>query len=274
MTGASALADNAFGKERIAIMPNTIFITGAAAGIGAETARLFARNGWLVGASDVNHDGLQALQRELGPHGVSVHPADVRDRPSVQKAVEDFMHVNGGRLDAAFANAGVLFMGPDESITPLQKDLLVDVNVKGVLNTVDAVFSYLKATPDAHLVAMSSTSAEYGSPHHAVYSATKFFVRGYTEALNIEYRVHDIQVSAIYVAYVKTGMVLNANVKPASIETLGVKVTPQQVAEHVWKAVHGNRSHWRVGLDARLLNFSARVFGSALAPIYRKIMKI
>lgn len=255
-------------------MPNTIFISGAAAGIGAETARLFARNGWLVGASDVNQDGLQALQRELGPRSVSVHPADVRDRASVQQAVEDFMHVNGGRLDAAFANAGVLFMGPDESITPPQKELLVDVNVKGVLHTVDAVFPYLKATPGAHLVAMSSTSAEYGSPHHAVYSATKFFVRGYTEALNIEYRVHDIQVSAIYVAYVQTGMVFDANVKPASIDTLGVKVTPQQVAAHVWKAVHGNRSHWRVGLDARLLNFCARVFGSALAPIYRKIMQI
>ena len=255
-------------------MPQTIFITGAAAGIGAETARLFARNGWLVGASDVNRDGLQALQRELGSDGVSVHPADVRDRASVRSAVHDFVRVSGGRLDAAFANAGVLFMGPDETLTPAQKDLLVDVNVKGVLHTVDAVFPYLKATAGSHLVAMSSTSAEYGSPHHAVYGATKFFVRGYTEALNIEYRAHDIQVSAIYVAYVQTGMVFDANVKPASIDTLGVKVAPRQVAEHVWKAVHGNRSHWRVGLDARLLNFLARLFGSGLAPIYRKIMKI
>ena len=255
-------------------MQQTIFITGAAAGIGAETARLFARNGWRIGASDVNLDGLQTLQRELGADSVTVHPADVRDRESVRNAVQGFMHVTGGRLDAAFANAGVLFMGPDETLTAPQKDLLVDVNVKGVLHTVDAVFPWLKAAPGAHLVAMSSTSAEYGSPHHAVYGATKFFVRGYTEALNIEYRVHDIQVSAIYVAYVKTGMVFDANVKPASIDTLGVKVTPQQVADHVWKAVHGNRSHWRVGLDARLLNFFARVFGSALAPVYRTIMKI
>jgi len=255
-------------------MTEAIFITGAAAGIGAETARLFARNGWRVGASDVSREGLGTLQRELGADQVSVHPADVRDRAAVQAAVCDFTQTTGGRLDAAFANAGVLFMGPDETITPEQKNLLADVNIKGVLHTVDAVFPYLKATPGAHLVAMSSTSAEYGSPHHAVYSATKFFVRGYTEALNIEYRVHDIQVSAIYVAYVKTGMVFDAKVKPASIDTLGVKVTPQQVAAHVWKAVHGNRSHWRVGLDARLLNFSARVFGSALAPVYRKLMKI
>jgi len=255
-------------------MPKSIFITGAAAGIGAETARLFARDGWLVGASDVSAAGLQALQRELGPDKVSIHAADVRDAAAVAAAVRSFTDVTGGRLDAAFANAGVLFMGPDESITLEQKTLLVDVNVKGVIHTVDAVFPFLKATPGAHLVAMSSTSAEYGSPHHAVYSATKFFVRGYTEALNIEYRVHDIQVSAIYVAYVQTGMVFDANVKPASIETLGVKVTPQQVARHVWRAVHGRRSHWRVGLDARLINVATRIFGSALAPVYRKLMKI
>jgi NADP-dependent 3-hydroxy acid dehydrogenase YdfG len=252
----------------------TIFITGAAAGIGAETARLFVRNGWRVGASDVSAAGLQALQQELGADKVSVHVADVRDAAAVAAAVRSFTDLTAGRLDAAFANAGVLFMGPDENVTPEQKNLLVDVNVKGVLNTVNAAFPFLKATPGAHLVAMSSTSAEYGSPHHAVYSATKFFVRGYTEALDIEYRVHDIQVSAIYVAYVQTGMVFGAQVKPASIDALGVKVRPQQVAEHVWKAVHGRRSHWRVGLDARLINLAARLLGSGLAPVYRKMMKI
>ena len=250
----------------------SIFITGAAAGIGAETARLFARNGWLVGASDVNEAALAALQRELGAERVSLHPADVRDRAAIEAALRDFAARTGGRLDALFANAGVLFMGPDESITPAQKDLLVDVNVKGVIHTVDAGFPHLKQTPGAHLVAMASTSAEYGSPEHAVYSATKFFVRGLTEALNIEYRAHDVQVSAIYVAYVQTGMVFDAEVKPASIERLGVKIAPQRVAATVWKAVHGDRVHWRVGFDARMINFAVRLLGAGVAPIYRRIM--
>jgi NADP-dependent 3-hydroxy acid dehydrogenase YdfG len=250
----------------------TIFITGAGAGIGAETARLFARNGWRVGASDVNSAALAALQQELGAERVSVHVADVRDRASVEAAVGEFVQRSGGRFDALFANAGVLFMGPHETITEAQKNLLVDVNVKGVINTLDAGFDHLKRTPGAHVVAMSSTSAEYGSPEHAVYSATKFFVRGLTEALNIEYRAHGIQVSAIYVAYVQTGMVFDAAVKPASIERLGVKVTPQQVAATVWKAVHGNRVHWRVGLDARLINLAVRLLGGGIAPVYRRLM--
>jgi NADP-dependent 3-hydroxy acid dehydrogenase YdfG len=252
--------------------PKTIFITGAGAGIGAETARLFARNGWIVGASDVNEAALDALQRELGVACLSVHPADVRDRASVESAVRDFTARTDGRLDALFANAGVLFMGPDETITPAQKDLLVDVNVKGVIHAIDAAFPFLRQTPGAHAVAMASTSAEYGSPQHAVYSATKFFVRGLTEALNIEYREHGIQVSAIYVAYVQTGMVFDAEVKPVSIERLGVKITPQRVAATVWNAVHGNRVHWRVGLDAQMINFAARLLGARIGPIYQRIM--
>jgi NAD(P)-dependent dehydrogenase (short-subunit alcohol dehydrogenase family) len=165
-------------------------------------------------------------------------------------------------------------MGPDERITRSQKDLLVDVNVRGVIHTIDAAFSYLVRTPGARVVAMSSTSAEYGSPEHAVYSATKFFVRGLTEALDIEYRAHGIRVAGIYVPYVQTGMVFDAPVKPASIERLGVKIPPRRVAETVWRAVNGrHRVHWRVGLDAKLINAAVRLLGGGVAPIYARIMR-
>jgi NADP-dependent 3-hydroxy acid dehydrogenase YdfG len=251
----------------------SIFITGAGAGIGAETARLFAARGWRVGASDVNAVALQSLAKEIGSERVSTHVADVRDVRAVEAALRDFATTAGGRLDAVFANAGVLFMGPNETITDEQKSLLVDVNVRGVLHTIDAAFPYLSATPGARVIAMCSTSAEYGSPQHAVYSATKFFVRGLTEALDIEYRRHGIRVSAIYVAYVQTGMVFDAKVKPASIERLGVKITPQQVASTVWRAVHGRRVHWRVGFDAKMINLAVRLLGGGVAPIFARLMR-
>jgi len=253
--------------------PRSIFITGAARGIGAETARLFLANGWRVGASDVNADALAALGRESGSERLSTHPADVRDFAAIESALGGFARSTGGRLDAVFVNAGVLFMGPDERITRSQKDLLVDVNVRGVIHTIDAAFPYLARTPGGRVVAMSSTSAEYGSPEHAVYSATKFFVRGLTEALDIEYRAHGIRVAGIYVPYVQTGMVFDAPVKPASIERLGVKIPPRRVAETVWRAVHGRRVHWRVGLDAKFINLAVRVLGAGVAPIYARIMR-
>jgi NAD(P)-dependent dehydrogenase (short-subunit alcohol dehydrogenase family) len=253
--------------------PRSIFITGAGRGIGAETARLFLAKGWRVGASDVNVDALATLGREPGCERLSTHPADVRDFAAIESSLRDFTQSTGGRLDAVFANAGVLFMGPDESITRSQKDLLVDVNVRGVMHTIDAAFPYLARTPGARVVAMSSTSAEYGSPQHAVYGATKFFVRGLTEALDIEYRAHGIRVAGIYVPYVQTGMVFDAPVKPVSIERLGVRIPPRRVAETVWRAVHGRRVHWRVGLDAKLINLAVRVLGGGIAPIYARIMR-
>ena len=251
----------------------TIFITGCGTGIGAATARLFAKNGWTVGGCDVDASRLQALQKELGSERFTCcYVADVRNRASITQAVETFAGASGGHLDAVFANAGVLFMGPDDQLKPEQKDLLVDVNVKGVIHTLDAAMPFLKnAAPGSHAVAMCSTSAEYGSPHHAVYSATKFFVRGYTEALNIEYRRQGINVSAVYVSYVNTSMVSGANFRPASVDRLGVKATADDVARRVWQAVHGQRSHWRVGLDARLTHFAVRLLGSWAAPIYARL---
>lgn len=249
----------------------SIFITGAAAGIGAATARLFAGRGWRVGAADVDAEGLEALSHELRTQPLMPYVLDVRDFRAVEAALRDF--ALDGRLDAVFANAGVLYMGPDVSITREQKDRMVDINVRGVMHTIDGAFPYLARTPGAHVVAMCSTSAEYGSPMHAVYSATKFFVRGLTEALNIEYRKHGVQVSGIYVAYVRTGMVLDAEVKPATIERLGVKVLPEQVAETVWRAVHGARVYWRVGAHARLVNAAVRLLGSRVAPVFARLAR-
>jgi len=58
-----------------------------------------------------------------------------------------------------------------------------------------------------------------------------------------------------------------------TLRRLGVKVPPARVAQAVWRAVHGNRAHWRVGLDARLINWSVRLFGAGVAPIYARIMR-
>lgn len=248
-------------------------VTGAANGIGAATARLFARRGWIVGASDADRHSLDALQAELGPDRLHACVADVRDAGALRAAIDDFAaRRGGGRLDAVFANAGVLFMGPDAMLTAEQKQHLIDVNVKGTVHTFDAAMPHLcRAAPGAHAVAMASASAEYGTPDHAVYSATKFFVRGYTEALAIECRKSGIVVSAVYVSYVQTAMVTGANFTPASVERLGVKATAEQVAATVWRAVHGRRAHWRVGFDAKLTHYAVRVLGAWIAPVYAKV---
>ena len=91
---------------------------------------------------------------------------------------------------------------------------------------------------------MSSAAANYGVPSEATYSGTKFFVRGFTEALNIEWEQYKIHVCDIMPNYVDTPMV--ANVEGKIIDNIGVKLTSHDVAETVWKAVHKKRIHWPV----------------------------
>lgn len=249
----------------------SILITGAGSGIGRETARLFANRGWLVGAVDVATDAIAALAAEFPAGAIVPIVADVRTADGARAMVDALLAHTGGTLDVLFNCAGILRMGPFETIPPEDQRLTVDVNVTGVLAGLDAAFPALKRTPGAHVVSMSSTSAEYGTPDLAVYSASKFFVRGLTEALNIEWARHDINVSALLVAYVRTPMVLDASVKAKSVTTLGVKVTPQRVAESVWKAAHSNGSLHRVGIDAVVLDVVVRLLGRRVRGVYRML---
>ena len=248
----------------------TILITGAASGIGLATVRLFYINGWKVIAADINQAALKALQTEFGDKIVTVQ-ADVSTRNGASALMAAASSATQGKLDCLFNCAGLLQMGPHSSIDPLLIDRMMDVNIKGVLYCIDAALPLLKNTADAHIVNMSSTSAECGSPDHAVYSASKFFVKGLTEALNIEFEPLGIQVSAIIAPYVNTPMVNNASVKAASVQKLGVKIEANQVAQTVWKAAHGNKVIWRVGMDAVALNLLSRLFGSAAKPIVKKL---
>jgi NADP-dependent 3-hydroxy acid dehydrogenase YdfG len=85
----------------------SIFITGAASGMGRATAKLFAQNGWFVGIYDVNETGLEALTNEIGVENCHASKLDVTDRPTHQSILKDFDRRAGERLDVMFNNAGI-----------------------------------------------------------------------------------------------------------------------------------------------------------------------
>jgi len=232
----------------------SIFISGAAAGIGRATCLRFAREGWTVGAHDVDEHGLADLAREQ--EGIWVGPLDVRRSASWKKALEAFTDRTGGQLDVLHNNAGVLEHGSFTDISLASHKRQIDVNALGVVHGAHAAHPYLAATPGARLVNMASASAIYGAPHLATYSATKHFVRALTEALDVEWRDDDIRVMAIWPLFVQTGMV-DAQAGSRSVERLGVRATPDDIAEAVWKAVHDRRPdhrvHFTVGLQTKVL---------------------
>lgn len=228
-------------------MRKSIFITGAAQGIGRATAERFAREGWFVGLYDVNGNAVAELAAQLGAERCIAETLDVTDASAWNDALERFWNAAGGRLDVLLNNAGIAKSGPFQDIPLATHHAIVDVNLKGVINGCHCGFDYLRRTQGSRLINLASASAIYGAADLASYSATKFAVRGLTEALDLEWRELGIRVSDLWPIFVQTAMVDGLSL--ASIRSLGVSLTPTDVANTVWKAAthRGHRVHWLVG---------------------------
>ena len=227
-------------------MTRRIVITGGASGIGKATAELFTERGWAVGIADRDLAAATSLAHQLGPSATAI-AADVLDAQALADAISRYCGDLG--LDALFNSAGLLDMRRWID-TPLERQYQIfDVNVKGVLNAVHAALSHLRKQPESQIVTMNSTGAIYGVPDEAVYCASKFAIRGLTEALNLEFEPLDIWVSDVMVGFVNTPMVHCAEHKAKCLEIMGVNVEPGQVAATVWNAVHERRVHWFVTPD-------------------------
>ncbi len=221
---------------------NAIFITGAASGIGRSTALFFLNEGWFVGLYDINEEGLASLHKEIGEDNSCCRRMDVTDLESVRESVAHFSSFTDGEMDVLFNCAGVIRMGPHENIPIEEQHLIVDVNLKGILNCVNACFELLKATKGAHIINMSSASSLYGTAELSVYSATKSATSSLTESLNLEFEKYDIFVSDIRAPYVDTPL-LEREIKATSIEKLGISLRPEDVSVTVWKASKKRRLH-------------------------------
>ena len=246
-------------------MRKAIFITGGGSGIGRAVALRFAREGWLVGLADVNPAGL-AETAALLPDGASwTTRLDVRDRAAWDMALAAFATASGGRLDVLFNNAGVAHGGPFSASPQGEIDQLIDVNFRGVVNGAHAAYTLLKATPGSCLLNTASAAALYGGGGLAVYSATKFAVRGLTEALDIEWAGDDIRVRDLMPGFIDTPLLTppahaatNQSMRESVIEA-GLEFTPVEVvADTAWAAMTSSKLHHLVGKTARRLAFAAR----------------
>lgn len=244
--------------------PASVFITGAAAGIGRQTALAFARRGYIVGAYDVDDVGVRALAQEIGESGGRAIPGklDVRDANAFEAAIKQFATEAGG-LTVLINNAGVLLGGSFVEHSAADYQRMVDINVSGVINGCLAAYDELRSTPGATVVNLCSASAIYGQAELAVYSATKFAVRGLTEALEIEWAGQGIRVRAIWPLFVRTAM--TKDLATGTVSTLGIRLTTDDVVEQILAACEPStpdrllrRVHYAVGLQAHLVSAGAR----------------
>jgi NAD(P)-dependent dehydrogenase (short-subunit alcohol dehydrogenase family) len=258
-----------------------IFITGAASGMGRETAKLFAAKGWFIGAFDINDDGLKTLEQELGSDNCFVRRLDVTSKPDFDAAIAAFSEETGGRMDVLFSNAGIGESGWFEDI-PFEAALrVVQVNLIGVIASVYSALPLLKSTPNSLCFITSSSSATYGMPRIAVYSATKHAVKGLTEALSVEFARHGVRVADVLPGLIDTN-ILRATPnrsgdapKPSEEEFYAgapkrgmFRLTPPSaVADCVWKAYRSDRLHWYVPREIGRIDLI-----KALAPRFTRTM--
>lgn len=238
----------------------SIFITGGASGMGRETAKLFSEKGWFVGAYDVNEAGLATLQQEIGTDNCTVGKLDVTSKAEFDASVAKFAEETGGSMDLLFSNAGIGESGWFEDVPYDAAMRVVQVNFIGVLNSIYSALPLLKNASNSLVFITSSSSATYGMPRIAVYSATKHAVKGLTEALSIEFRRHGIRVADVLPGLIDTA-ILRATPnrsgdapKPTEEEFYAnapkkgmFRLTPPRaVAECVWQAYGSDRLHWYV----------------------------
>jgi NADP-dependent 3-hydroxy acid dehydrogenase YdfG len=254
-----------------------VFITGAAAGIGRATALTFARRGFTVGGYDIDEVGLKTLADDIdqiGGTAITGH-LDVTDTDEMAQRVGEFARAAGDRLDVMINNAGILLAGRFEDLDARAHLKEIDINTKGVVNGLHAAFPYLRATPNSVVVNLASASAIYGQAEIANYSATKFFVRGITEALDIEWNRYRIRVIAMWPLYVQTAM--TDHIKTGTTESLGIRLTAQDVADAIMKAVEPSRLrraihqvHFPVGSQTKFMAAGSRFSPAWLTRLINK----
>ncbi len=248
---------------------NSILITGAASGIGRATAELFYRQGWTVGMLDISVEPLQQYSAQWDAARRFIAAADVTRAEQLDAALQAFV-AQTGKLDVLFNCAGVLEIGDFESIPLARHHQILDINNKGVLNGCYAALPYLKRNPGSRVINMSSASSLYGVPGFASYSASKFWVKGFTEALNVEWERFGILVMDIEPPFVKTPMLAGKQAKV--IERMGVNLTAEDIAQAVWGAASDRQLHHPVSGQYKILRGVSKVLPGSATRALMKLM--
>jgi len=248
------------------IMSKSVFITGAAQGIGLATAERFHEQGWFVGLYDINEKGLENVHQQLPNSCFGV--LDVRDEAAVVQAFDDFGKHTHGKADVVVNCAGVLAPGYFEEIDTVATDRMIDINVKGLTYVARHGLPLLKAGQDPVLINICSASSIYGVPLLAVYGATKHYVNGLSQALSIEWQRLGVRVKAIKPPIVKTAM---GRSLPASFDKhMAANMEADYVAHAIWQSISGPRASYILGFKTQCLGLLCRWLPDAMA---RGLMK-
>lgn len=259
----SASGNRAFG-DKVAV------ITGAGSGIGRALAVDLAGHGARLAISDIDVAGLQATagQCRAGGAEVKVDRLDVTERDDMLAYAAD-VRAHFGTVNQIYNNAGITYYGPVEREQFKDIERVMDVNFWGVVNGTKAFLPHLIESGDGHVINISSLFGLITFPGQSAYNASKFAVRGFTEALRQEMLIAalPVRVSCVHPGGIKTSVARNATVAdgfdPESLATVFDQRmalhTPEMAARTIIRGVRRRRARILIGAEAKALDRLARL---------------
>src|SRR4051794_11424530 len=230
-------------------MSQRILITGAARGIGAESARRLAARGHRLALLGLEPDELAAVAAQCGA-GTPAIEVDVTDREALRAAVDGAVAALGG-LDVVIANAGIASAGMFRSMDEDAWERVIDVNVKGVYRTVKAAVPHVVASR-GYVLPVASVAAVAHAPVLSAYAASKAAVEAFADAIRPELKIHGVDVGCAYFSWIGTDMVHGADASPAYRQLRAALKPPfdrtypvERAAEAVVRGVE-KRARWVV----------------------------
>ena len=185
--------------------PQVVLITGASSGVGQSTARLLSQRAYKVFGTSRNPATAETIP------GVEMLPLDVRADDSVRACVEA-VSARSGRIDVLINNAGYELAGALEELTSEETRAQFDTNFFGVVRMVNAVLPGMRRQKRGHIINVGSLAGVSSIPFLGIYSASKFALEGYTEALRHEVKPFNIRVSLTEAGFLKTPMMKNRQI--------------------------------------------------------------
>ncbi len=260
-----------------------VVITGAGSGIGRELALGAAGQGALLAISDWSEQGLAEtvdLLKAAGVRELRSDLVDVSDRGAM-RAWASAVAEQFGRVNMVVNNAGVSVTGDFEEMSYEDFDWIVGVNLTGVVNGTKEFLPHLIASGDGHLVNISSLFGLISMPGQTAYNATKYAVRGFTEALREEMLVngHDVGVTCVHPGGIKTGISRNgrktASQDAAAIDSLFenklARTTAEKAAKVILKGALAGKARVLVGADAHVMHHFAKLSGSRYQDVVARL---
>jgi short-subunit dehydrogenase len=260
-------------------------ITGAGSGIGRALAELLAEEGCHLALADINAANLESITSALRQQDrqVSSHILDVADRAAVF-AFADAVLTHHGSAQLVINNAGVAVSQTIANLSYEDFEWIMGINFWGVVHGTKAFLPHLLENNAGHIINVSSIFGIVSMPSQGAYNASKFAVRGFTEALRQELHNSNVQVSCVHPGGIKTDIARSArfyqgingksdaNRAVADFDKLA-RTTPKQAARVIVEGLKGKRPRILIGNDARLLDWIQRLLPSAYPRLLARLMR-